>query len=80
MRSRILSVGLAAALLPGTCSPIEGLLGPAQQGPPFDVVAQPDDGFTVKGLPLLLHEGDPPPDPPPDDEPVDMPPGSEGST
>lgn len=75
MRSRILSAGLAAAFLPGTCSPIEGLLGPVQQGSPFGIVAPLDGGFTVKGLPLLLQGGeggDPPPD-----EPVDPPDGGE---
>ncbi len=76
MRSRILSAGLAAAFLPGTCSPIERLLGPAQQGPPFGVVTPLDDGFTFKGLQLLMKEQDPPPP----DAPVDPPDGWEGST
>ena len=76
MRSRILSAGLAAALLPGTCTPVESLFGPAQQGQPFEVVAPQDDGLTVKGLSLLLQE---PEDPPPG-EPVDPPDGTEGST
>lgn len=71
MRSRILSAGLAAALLPGTCSPIEGLLGPAHQGPSFEVVGTLDDGFTVKGLSLLMTTTDPPP--PDDEDPVDVP-------
>ncbi len=75
MSPKILSAGLAAALLPGTCSPIEGLLGPAQKAPPFGVVAPLDGGFTVKGLPLLLQEQDQPPG-----EPEDIPGGSEGST
>ena len=77
MRSRILSAGLAAAFLPGTCSPIEDLLGPAQRGPSFEVVGPLDDGFTVKGLPLLLQAAHPLPD---DGEPVDAPGGSEDST
>ncbi len=72
MRSRILSAGLAAAFLPGTCSPIEGLLGSGQQGSPFGIVAPLDGGFPSKGFSLLLQTTDPPPE---DNEPVDMPDG-----
>ncbi len=75
MRSRILSAGLAAAFLPGPCTPMEGLLGSGQQGSPFSVVAPLDGGFPFKGLPLLLQGGDGG-DPPPD-EPVDPPDGGE---
>lgn len=72
MRSRILSAGLAAVFLPGTCSPIDGLLSPGLQGPPLDVVAPLDGGFMVKGFPLLLQAAD--------EEPEDVPDGTMGST
>lgn len=77
MRSLVLSAGLAAALLPGTCSQIESLSGTTQLGPPYSVAAPLDDGFTIKGLPLVLQAVDAPPE---EDEPVDVPDNGGGST
>lgn len=65
MRSRIvsagkiLSTGLLAALLPGTCAPMESLLGRTQQGVSLDVLAPFGGAFSPK-LGLMMSGEDPP--------------------
>ena len=77
MRSRlvaagkILSTGLLAGLLPGTCAPMESLLGRAQQGVSLDFLAHFGGAFAAK-LGLMMKGEDPP------DEPPEGPGGSEG--
>lgn len=64
-RSRILSSGLALAFMPGTCTMLEGVMGPGSM-----------DGIpAIKSVQLFLQTTELPPD-----DPVDPPNGVEEST
>jgi hypothetical protein len=75
VRSKVLSAGLLAAFLPGTCNLTEGLLAPLQQRSSFDIVAPFDVGFGIGNRQASFKD-----EPEEPKEPVDVPDGSNGST
>lgn len=76
MSPKILSAGLAAAFLPGTCTTLDGIVGPGRQAPLLSMAVPADEASPFKSLQLFMQAADPPPE----DEPVDPPDGVEDST
>ncbi len=72
MNPKILSAGLAAAFLPGTCTILDGVVAPGQQAPLLSMAVPADEASPLKSFQLFMQEQE--------DEPVDAPNGVEDST